>query len=99
MDAFYLKIGELAKEKGVTVHIISIIGEECNIETLCKISEMTGGQVERVDPKDLVNNFAVMLNNATIATNVELKVKLHKALEFRNENNLFLNEDKTILTR
>ena len=83
----------------MTIHIISIIGEECNINTLCKVSEMTGGQVERVDPKDLVNNFQVLLNNVIIATNVELKVKLHKGLEFRNENPLFLNEDKTILTR
>jgi hypothetical protein len=32
------------------VSIISIVGDECNIDTLMKISEMTGGNVERVDP-------------------------------------------------
>lgn len=43
VEKFYLKVGEIAKDKGVTVHIISIIGEECNIHSLSKISEVTGG--------------------------------------------------------
>ena len=43
VESFYTKVGEIAKEKGVTVHIISIIGEECNIHSLSKISEITGG--------------------------------------------------------
>ncbi len=34
-----------------------------------------------------------------IATKVELKVKLHKGLEFRNESELAMNGDKTILTK
>ena len=50
VDQFYEMLGEFAKNKGVTVSIISIEGEECNIDTLSKISELTGGQVERVDP-------------------------------------------------
>jgi len=43
-------LGEFAKNKGITVSIISIAGEECNIDTLSKIAEITGGNVERVDP-------------------------------------------------
>jgi len=50
MDEFYERLGELAKNKGVTVSVISIEGEECNIDTLSKISELTGGSVERVNP-------------------------------------------------
>jgi len=34
-----------------------------------------------------------------IATNVITKVKLHKGLEFRNENSLSLSEDKSILVK
>ena len=49
-DKFYEMLGEYAKQNGVTVSIISIQGEECNISSLSKISELTGGQVERVDP-------------------------------------------------
>jgi len=50
VDEFYEMIGQFAKEKGVTVSLISIEGEECNIDTLSRISEMTGGAVERVSP-------------------------------------------------
>ena len=45
----------------MTVNIVSIIGEECNLDTLSKICEVTGGKVDRVDPKNLVNNFSEML--------------------------------------
>lgn len=82
---FYEIIGQYAKTKGVSVNIISIQGEECNIETVSKISELTGGEVQRVDPKNLIDNFSNILALPTIATNVQLKVKLHKGLEFRNE--------------
>jgi len=45
VDAVYEKIGKYAKEKGVQVNVVSIKGEECNIDTLSKISEVTGGDV------------------------------------------------------
>ena len=48
-------------------------------------SEMTGGQIERVDPENLCSNFEEFLSKPVLATNVVLKVKLHKGLEFRNE--------------
>lgn len=43
VDEFYEMLGEFAKNKGITVNIISIEGEECNIDTLSKIAELTGG--------------------------------------------------------
>jgi hypothetical protein len=61
IEEFYEIIGQYAKSKGVTVNIISIQGEECNIETVSKISELTGGEVQRVDPKNLIDNFSNML--------------------------------------
>lgn len=81
------------------VNIISIEGEECNIDTLSKISEVTGGNVERVNPLELTQNFANILSLPVIATNVILKVKLHKGLEFRNENTASLSEDKSLLVK
>jgi hypothetical protein len=41
----------------VTVNIVSISGDECNLESLSKLAELTGGNVERVDPVDLTKNF------------------------------------------
>ncbi|CDW86904.1 type a von willebrand factor domain-containing protein [Stylonychia lemnae] len=99
VDQFYESLGEFAKNKGVTVSIVSIAGEECNIDTLSTISEHTGGSVERVDPVQLTQNFSNILKLPVIATNVITRIKLHKGLEFRNEDVNNLSEDKTLLAR
>jgi hypothetical protein len=62
VDEFYEKIGQYAKEKGLTINIVSIIGDECNLDSLSKLAEMTGGNVERVDPISLTSNFANILS-------------------------------------
>ena len=80
VDEFYERIGEFAKSKGVTVSIVSIIGDECNLDSLTKLAELTGGNVERVDPASLTKNFANILADPIIASNVVAKVKLHKGL-------------------
>lgn len=85
VEEFYEKVGQFAKEKGLTINIVSIIGDECNLDSLSKLAEMTGGNVERVDPISLTSNFANILSQPIIASNVVCKVKLHKGLQFRNE--------------
>ena len=52
-DSYYERIAQVAHSKGVTVNIVSIEGEECNIDSLSKVAEITGGNVERVSPSDL----------------------------------------------
>eukprot|EP00347_Sterkiella_histriomuscorum_P012379 403368807 len=98
-DEFYEILGQFAKDKGVTVSIISIAGDECNIDSLSRISEMTGGNVERVDPVQLTQNFSNILQLPVIATNVVTQIRLHKGLEFRNEDVANLSEDKSLLVR
>ena len=99
VDKFYEEMAAFAKDKGVTVNIISIEGEECNIDTLSKISEATGGEVSRVNPIQLTQNFSNILSLPVIATKVITKVQLHKGLEFRNEDPLNLSTDKSVLTK
>lgn len=96
---FYQNLADYAYSKGVTVNIISIKGEECDLETLSPLYDKTGGSVDIIEPDELQNNFANMLKKEIIATKVITKVKLHKALEFRNEDPANLNADKTMLTR
>jgi Mg-chelatase subunit ChlD len=62
VEEFYERIGEYAKSKGLTLNIVSIIGDECNLESLSKLAEITGGNVERVDPVSLTKNFANILS-------------------------------------
>jgi hypothetical protein len=63
------------------------------------MAELTGGNVQRVNPKDLIENFSDILNLPTLATNVSLNVKIHKGLEFRNEDPQNVSDNKTILSR
>jgi len=99
VDEFYEQIGQLAKNAGVTVNIVSIEGDECNIDSLSKVAELSGGNVDRVNPRTLTKNFASMLRVPVIATQVTTKVKIHKGLEFRNELPANLSADRTLLAK
>ena len=83
----------------MTVHIVTIIGSECNIDAICPVAEMTNGEIERVNPSDISKNFDGFISRMVLATKVVLKVKLHKGLEFRNEVPMYLSADKTVLNR
>ena len=96
---FYTRIAEYAQLKGVTVHIVTIIGQECKIDAIIPVAELTGGNIQRVDPTDLKANFNEFLDKPVLATNVVLKVKLHKALEFRNEDAQNMSSNNTILSK
>lgn len=99
VEEFYERVGQHAQTKGVTINIVSIEGDECNLDSLSKLAEMTGGNVERVNPTKLTENFANILAKPVIATNVVTKVKIHKGLMFRNEPEANVSEDKTMMTR
>ena len=98
-EEVYERIGEYAKSKGITVNIVSIIGDECNLETLSRIAELTGGEVERVDPISLTKNFANILSKPIIASNVVAKVMLHKALQFRNVDPSLLSQNMSLMVK
>lgn len=99
VEQFYEQVGQYAKSKGITVNIVSITGDECNLESLSKLAELTGGEVTRVDPVELTKNFANILSLPIIASNVVAKVKLHKGLQFRNEDPQSLSEDMSLMVR
>lgn len=98
-EIFYQKVGETAKAAGVTISIVSIVSEECNLGLLSPLTELTGGEIFKVNPLNLSNDFASILSEDVIATHVELRVKLHKGLTFRNEEGSNLTEDGSLLTR
>lgn len=85
-EDFYTQVGTLAKDSGLSISVISIEGEECKIESLSKLAANTGGDIIRVDPLHLSNEFANILSTPIIATQVTAKIKIHKGLMFRNES-------------
>ncbi len=82
---YYTEVAEAAKVKGVTVSIISIATEDCSLENLSVVTEQTGGEVERVDPRNIARNFQSILTNPIIATGCMATIFLHRGLMFRNE--------------
>lgn len=98
-NKFYETLAEFAKSKGVVINIISIKGEECELEALKPLFAETGGNVSIIEPDELKDNFANILKAETIATNATVKIKLHKALEFRNEDEKDMNSDQTLLIK
>lgn len=52
-----------------------------------------------MNPLGLTQNFSNILQLPVIATQVIAKIKLHKGLEFRNEDPQNQGEDKTVLVR
>lgn len=98
-QAVYDRIGEYASSKGTTVHIVTFKGTQVNLDAISRVAEMTNGDVERVDADNIGDNFKNFLAKQVLATKVQLKVKLHRGLEFRNELVANLSSENTILTK
>lgn len=52
-----------------------------------------------VNPEKLSDDFANILKDEVVGLNVEVKIMLHKALTFRNEDPNILKDNKTILVK
>eukprot|EP00455_Lapot_gusevi_P026675 TRINITY_DN2812_c0_g3_i1.p1 TRINITY_DN2812_c0_g3~~TRINITY_DN2812_c0_g3_i1.p1 ORF type:complete len:513 (+),score=182.37 TRINITY_DN2812_c0_g3_i1:238-1776(+) len=78
---WYEGVGNFAALNGVEVSVISITGDECSLENLGRLADRTGGEVKRVDPLNLSNDFANILAKPVIATQVEVTFLLHRGLK------------------
>jgi Mg-chelatase subunit ChlD len=57
VDEFYERVGEYAMSKGVTVNVVTMEGEDCNMDALGNLALLTGGEVSVVDPTTLTSTF------------------------------------------
>lgn len=98
-QAFYEQIGALAVNSGVTISVVSLAGEECKLETLSILTDMTGGEIDKVEAEKLSQDFSSILAERTIATHTEVTVRLERSVVFRNELPGNLNATHTVLKR
>lgn len=84
-DSFYKEVASISKELGVSVSVISIEGQECKLESLAIVTEETGGSIVKVAPESLTTEFASIMSDDVIATQVSVQVTLHKTVLFKNE--------------
>jgi hypothetical protein len=95
-DKFYESLGKIAKEKGILVSVITIKGEGCKVDKLAKIADMTGGSVTRVNPDKIHEDFANILKEELVARDVDVKIRLHRCIAFRNEEPAFLADENSL---
>lgn len=81
VEEWYSQLGRYAASKGVMISVISIKGDDCRMEYLGALAELTGGQVDIVDPMDITKEFSNILSKAVIATNCQVTLRLHKGLK------------------
>jgi hypothetical protein len=87
----------MAKELGVTINIISIRGDDCCLEHLGTLADMTSGSVEIVDPLDLSKQVVQILSKPVLATGVTLRVLVDYNLVFPSTmNNSDIREYGTV---
>lgn len=53
----YEGLGHFATMTGVTVNVLSISDDECRLETLGKVADMTKGAVDKISVADIHKNF------------------------------------------
>lgn len=87
-EEFYERVGTLAQQRGVSISVISLVSSECKLNFLASVAELTEGNVLKVDPMRLSEDFESILAEKILATDVKATVILHKALKFKNESNL-----------
>lgn len=96
---FYQDVGTLASEYGVSINLITFKGDEANIEALQAMCDVSGGEVEIMDIGNAGDMIGNLFDRRTIAVNVEAQVKLHKALEFRNESARLMSHNRKTLVK
>ena len=93
---FYTRIGNMAKEKGIVISLITFEDSESEIYILKNMVELSGGDIIRVNPSQILEGFNDLLENNVIASDVEVKLNLNKCMTFRDEEKKDLsNNDST----
>ena len=97
---FYTKVGNIAKEKGIIISLITFKDSESSISILKHMVEPTGGDIFRVDPNDIFDEFNDFLENKAIASEVVIKINLNKCMTFRDEEkNDLINDESSIIKK
>lgn len=70
IPTFYLRVRVQSSGTGVTVDVVSVDSEACDLENLGAMADMSGGTVTKVKASELTSNFAGILANPILASQV-----------------------------
>ena len=94
---FYKKIGQLANELGIVINLITFKDEESEINILLEMIKESGGDISRVNPEKIIDDFNNILTNKIIGTNTKLTINLNKMLTFKNIDEDLENDGSTYI--
>jgi hypothetical protein len=89
---FYTRIASYARNKGVSISVVTMEGEDCSMENLGTVADITSGSVEIVDPLNLSSKIVTLLSKQMLASSVMCKL-------FLSNNLVFKTEDKGVLSK
>ena len=75
-DGFYRSLASVAAKEGVSVSVISIADDDCELESLGVVTEATSGQIDALDPLALGENLATVFGSTAVAA-TSCQVRLH----------------------
>ena len=90
---YYSKIGDMAREKGIVINLITFEDSESEIDILMNMVQKSGGEIIRVNPNAILDGFNDLLENETIASEVSIKMNLNKCMTFRDKAEIDLIND------
>lgn len=96
---FYTDIGRHAKDKGVTISILGIDGADCGARNLAVCADISGGNVNIVNPLELTRQMRMIIDNPAIATDVQISAFLPKGFAFRNTTGCNMKQEGAVLVR
>ncbi|KAH3761125.1 actin 11 [Pelomyxa schiedti] len=67
---FYTGLATQARSSGTTISVLSIRGDDCSMENLGTLADVTNGTVDIVDPLKLTESIISALNQPIVATEV-----------------------------
>ncbi|CAF3086714.1 unnamed protein product [Rotaria socialis] len=86
-NRFYAGLTERAREKGVSISVITISGTACLLPVIGQMADGTSGSVTIVDLLNIRDEFASILEQKVIASNVEATLIVHRGLYIRDPEN------------
>ena len=98
-QSMYNRIGDQALQKGIIISLVSLAEEDCRLDILAPCAMKTGGNIVKINPKELSTGFSAFLEEKIIAFEATMAVKLHRSMKFVTVNPEDLGPDPSVLVR
>ncbi|XP_060080310.1 circularly permutated Ras protein 1-like [Ylistrum balloti] len=83
---YYTMVGNYAKDNGIVVSILAIDGEPVGLENVSPCANISGGDVDVLDPLEIMRQLRVISQNYIVATAVCVVFHLHPELEVDDDD-------------